>query len=763
MLYRSDVAHHIQQFVAGLLAVVILALSFPMSASAQGENKSVKITIGNCKGNNAYNGFLLKNDDVCIPAADYANITRYTYQESDNAILYTLGDKTIFISKSDGTVQIPALGVSESYGLKIENIIIADGVTYLPLSQLLPWMNVSVSVEDGNLMVEPDELSFWELTAELDSDKYLFNLCEDWGDTFSSRISLAAMMTFDIVVNQRFEKLTGGGETYTYEQYKDAYVEFATDDALVTDEAESVMNSIFSADKNIQTVEDLLEIDEKEVNHTIETTLFSQMMLDELAEYSEFAQAWRDARNIIKAAKYADDLLQPLKLMKINELYFHDVNDYYIYIQTLANAGGKSLAKQAALNSVASSLRDKSSMFAVQIMENSVNLLHDISEEIVIDPVKDIFKETAIGQLSIYLDAAKIFYSTVLPINGAFSGMAKIGLYSSLASDSWNNTYAYRSGSITEQDLLMMTEGYKFSLRASKKCFQTLEDTADIKFAGVISLFGDTEGLMDYRIKPINEMITKLGIAARARENDSIDNKETRTSELLEALKLCGLEGNGHFSDSEAIQTGDETLLAKYKKYFCENFAENDMVCIADVTHDGVDDMIVIAVSDEGIYDTKVFTCVNDNEIKIMYQEVGAAMHAAGCYTLLIRETPDGFYDFGHIWNGIYFGHGAITFEEFYPCPDDNKHRPSGEPESNMNDIRVVDLLQLTCHDSGEKELTDEEYEAAKITEEEYNDFNAMLQHKLLQEGFYAICDNYGLSMIPSLETDPQVVFRDAA
>lgn len=161
MLYRSDVAHHIQQFVAGLLAVVILALSFPMSASAQGENKSVKITIGNCKGNNAYNGFLLKNDDVCIPAADYANITRYTYQESDNAILYTLGDKTIFISKSDGTVQIPALGVSESYGLKIENIIIADGVTYLPLSQLLPWMNVSVSVEDGNLMVEPDELSFW--------------------------------------------------------------------------------------------------------------------------------------------------------------------------------------------------------------------------------------------------------------------------------------------------------------------------------------------------------------------------------------------------------------------------------------------------------------------------------------------------------------------------------------------------------------------------------------------------------------------------
>lgn len=365
MLYRSDVAHHIQQFVAGLLAVVILALSFPMSASAQGENKSVKITIGNCKGNNAYNGFLLKNDDVCIPAADYANITRYTYQESDNAILYTLGDKTIFISKSDGTVQIPALGVSESYGLKIENIIIADGVTYLPLSQLLPWMNVSVSVEDGNLMVEPDELSFWELTAELDSDKYLFNLCEDWGDTFSSRISLAAMMTFDIVVNQRFEKLTGGGETYTYEQYKDAYVEFATDDALVTDEAESVMNSIFSADKNIQTVEDLLEIDEKEVNHTIETTLFSQMMLDELAEYSEFAQAWRDARNIIKAAKYADDLLQPLKLMKINELYFHDVNDYYIYIQTLANAGGKSLAKQAALNSVASSLRDKSSMFAV--------------------------------------------------------------------------------------------------------------------------------------------------------------------------------------------------------------------------------------------------------------------------------------------------------------------------------------------------------------------------------------------------------------
>lgn len=80
-----------------------------------------------------------------------------------------------------------------------------------------------------------------------------------------------------------------------------------------------------------------------------------------------------------------------------------------------------------------------------------------------------------------------------------------------------------------------------------------------------------------------------------------------------------------------------------------------------------------------------------------------------------------------------------------------------------MNDIRVVDLLQLTCHDSGEKELTDEEYEAAKITEEEYNDFNAMLQHKLLQEGFYVICDNYGLSMIPSLETDPQVVFRDAA
>ncbi len=114
-----------------------------------------------------------------------------------------------------------------------------------------------------------------------------------------------------------------------------------------------------------------------------------------------------------------------------------------------------------------------------------------------------------------------------------------------------------------------------------------------------------------------------------------------------------------------------EQARALYETYFWKEFSTNDLACMADVTHDGVDELIVVHFCDEEgeRIEGYVFTIDEKEQVKGIYSKVGSAFHVGGYFNWYIREGDSGFIlgsEEGY-WNT---GHGELTFHEYYLTQD---------------------------------------------------------------------------------------------
>lgn len=712
------------RLLAALLALVFCIYCVPV-ATAESTPQWQEICISNSTEKKWYKALIVE-EEVYLPALEYASITNYHYQENEEFLGYTLGDKSILIEKQTGIMQIPALGIYENSGLKMAGIEFYEGYTYLSMAEILPWLNVDVSIQDGEFLIVPDDLSFWELTAQLDSNKYLFDLCEDFGDSTYSMLSLASMITFDLALNLRWDMIYTGELKYTAQQYKETYISLATNDALSSDKLNSITEGILTANKNISTIEKALGIDEAVVDEKITSMLFTPETLKALQQYTTFATYWRDIRSVINVASEINEWMQPLKLLKIHEIYLKDVSDYTIYLQKLAQEKTRSGSQLMGILGAVLNFRDKGGMIADQILTSTGKLLEEYLRNKATKKAEDvIFKD-----LKTCFELAGIFYSTVFNFKQSFSGITDLGMYSSIATQSWLDAVRYQNAPATQKNLLMICESYKTALKASKKCFENIEDLMDIKFFG-ISVFEDTDKLMDYRIDPIDEMLVKLSAAAVYRENDSIDHKEAYKQEIRQMLQTVFpiLPPASGLDDPAAGAT------AELKTFFYENFSPDDKVVIADVTHDGINDMIVIIQEDEWSYECILCIGSETNEMTKIQLDRGGNFHAGGFFNIYIRQTEDGFSNLGRQSYNMWQGYGTLSFDEYYLDSSGNIILvESIEASSPSNDI--------------------------PISNEEYQRYESAVEQAKKQRGFYTIVETESLEpSCPVLETDPEVIF----
>lgn len=676
---------------------------------------------------------LIEGDEVYLSAPDYQILTGYEYNENETLVAYTLGNKTIMISKENGMVQLPSLGIYENAGIQMKGIRNYLGQTYLSMAELLPWLNVTVSIENGKLCVIPDDLSIWEVVAELDSDKYLFNFCKDYGDSISSCLGHAAMITFDLFINMRLDMIWTGQLAYTQEQYKEAYLDLSVNDALASEKLESVTDGILTINKNIDTIEDALGIDEKNLDETISSLLFSSASVETLMQYASFATYWRDIRALINVSSAMDHWAQPLKVLKISEIYLKDVSDYTIYLQRLCRDGKRTGAQLRGLRQAERIFRGKGWMIADELFSVLGTYLGDVVDQ----GLDKIISNSIVGGLKSCIDLAGIFYSTVFNFKQTFSGMTELGMYASMATQSWNEGAAYQMKLATQENLLMMCESYKMALKASKKCFENMANVMDIRFLG-IPIVANADHLMDYRINPIDEMLIKLSATAVNRENDSVENKQEYQEEIRDMLKNI-LPLRIPSTDAE-IPSGQVTQAADLKTYFYENFSSDDRVVVADVTHDGIDDMIVVTMDDEPY--ERSYTCyvciVSQNgEIKTVEHSTGSNFHAGGFFNVYIRQTEEGFWNMGHESNDMWQGYGSLRFDEYYLDASGN-----------------IVLVNSIAASSPSDEIP--------ISDEEYNWYESAVKQAKEQRAFYTIVETETLEpTCPIMETNPEVIFLE--
>ena len=671
---------------------------------------------------------LIVGEEVYLSAPDYQTLTGYQYSENETFVAYTLGDKTIMISKESGIVQLPSLGIYENYGLQMDGIQNYMGQTYLSLAELLPWLNVTVSIENGKLCVIPDDLSIWEVTAELDSDKYLFDFCKDYGDSLYSCLSLSAIITFDLFINMRFDMIWTGQLAYTADQYKEAYLDLSVNDALASEQLESVTDGILTAHKNINTIEGALGIDEHQLDEKISSLLFSSGSVETLMQYTTFATYWRDIRALIDAASTVDQWVQPLKLLKVSEMYLKDVSDYTIYLQLLRRDRKRTGAQMWGLMQAESIFKDKSWL----LVDNIFSVMGDCFQDAAEKGLGKIFSENLLGGLKSCIDLAGIFYSTVFNFKQTFSGMTELGMYASMATQSWNEGAAYQRALATQENLLMMCESYKMALKASKKCFENMANVMDIRILG-ISVVENADHLMDYRINPIDAMLTKLSAAAVNRENDSVENKEAYQQEIRDLLKTL-LPFQNPVVGSEAPE-GQISQAADFKTYFYENFSPDDRVAIADVTHDGIDDMIVVTLEEETFFTCYICIGSSNGEITMIEHSSGSYSHVGNFFNVYIRQTEEGFWNLGHQSYDMWQGYGSLEFDEYYLDASGN----------------VIPVNRIAVSSPSDE---------IPISDEEYNWYESAVKQAKEERGFYTIVETETLEpTCPVLETNPAVVF----
>lgn len=190
----------------------------------------------------------------------------------------------------------------------------------------------------------------------------------------------------------------------------------------------------------------------------------------------------------------------------------------------------------------------------------------------------------------------------------------------------------------------------------------------------------------------------------------------------------------------------DGRLMLKYKHFFYSRYTNDDMVYIADITHDGVLDMLAITIVDDYRYDCTVFSCSTDREIYAVYQESGGADHVGGLYNLFVCETEEGYTNLGKIGYGMWQGRGRLDFIEYYPDADSN----------DLSAVQIVDYMEISTDDA---ESVDSD---GVVTDDAYQAFANRINQRLTEGGFSIVClsfDEFGYGC-PSAEVFPQKVFN---
>lgn len=544
---------HVKRIISLCLMLCICISGVRVGADNRYTEQSLEIE--SVSGTETYTVLNVDNR-IYMSAADFGKITRYEYKEDSDNVLYTLGDKVVSVSKHKGKLSLPR----QNYSAKSSKTVSYNGNTYLAMDELLPWLNVECSVADNKLIVTSDAISMWELTAVLRNnfETYKFDLYKDLGETNASAAGLAAAMIFDTIVNVRFDKLIPVGDSifdpagslYDRECYRDLYIDMATDQSLLSAKADAVLQNVFEINKNIGTIEKAFGVDAEKIRLYGDSYLAEFGLSEEVSKkFDSLTNDWLEARKIIEDYEAHN----PFKIMKSFETTIYTTNEYRKYLSTLCDEKDVDSVMKSGMREASIRLMESKGALYSYLIDLGYNKVSKKITNSIKKGVSETFQNTSWGSIFLYLDVAKIFYSTIVPVTDGMSEMSKFIIYSNVSDYSWDKAYEYAGKELTQDNIAFMCQSYMASLKSSKKAFEGMQTLFDSKAFG-FSMFGNNDGLMDHRIEPTEEMLAQLALTSSCRENDSTENKDKKAKEIRELLKSF-------------IKANDNTDTYNYKNY----------------------------------------------------------------------------------------------------------------------------------------------------------------------------------------------------
>ena len=219
-------------------------------------------------------------------------------------------------------------------------------------------------------------------------------------------------------------------------------------------------------------------------------------------------------------------------------------------------------------------------------------------------------------------------------------------------------------------------------------------------------------------------------------DEDKINDRREELEELEEEIKIQDVGPGGIRPEDESVR---EEIKAAYRDYFYSRYDDADYVVLADVTGDGMDEMLVADWVDPDGFEIvgHVYTMM-DGEVTEVYTNRGSTVHAGGFYGWYLVER-DGGYCLGEEGFGMWQGMGILSFTQY--TFDERWEK------------QELEYLSVNSEDEGNHD------EYGMITEEAYSGYLEQLNEIMARS--YCICatasEGYGSMWI---ETFPPAVFE---
>lgn len=183
-------------------------------------------------------------------------------------------------------------------------------------------------------------------------------------------------------------------------------------------------------------------------------------------------------------------------------------------------------------------------------------------------------------------------------------------------------------------------------------------------------------------------------------------------------------------------------VLQRYEEYFYANYGDGDLVCLADVTHDGMEDMIVIHFADpDGMQIFGYVYTLQAGEVREIYSKMGSSTHAGGFFGWYLIPVPDSdFYNLCEEGFGMWQGMGILSFREYLLDQEGN--------------VIETDYLYVDSEEEGNHD------ENGSITEAAYAQYHSALSEKLSRCYCLYAAASEGSGSQP-MPMDPQSTFSN--
>ena len=545
--------------LALLLAIAILlpCLCIDVNAEEQHTFCSVRIDAGN---GTVCEKVVIQDGEIYIPAAHFSRYTRFAYDEETHLFLV----KGQEMKKAFKFVQIDVskkgMFVSGKSFFALSDCFEAEGELYLPLCQMLPVLNADIyEVKDNVICIANNQLSLAEVLYNFDISDYYFNMSAEFYDMdWAALLTVVPNYVWDTVVNGRFDRLDVLFDSGEYNDYKDAFSDFLSDDNLYLKamaQDASVLDSVVDFFGAANDTAKKLKSVYGWVEAAGEANITSQeggKLLDALKTYYD------------SGALNTDDLKGINDAWSAGDLSFGDCVEILTYVYTYATQVEDNRHMLDAVYNVESAIVQKETArkAAKQVYDlYGKNVIPALCKEIATNVAGDTIQN--LSPIGIYTATAKVAGTIIESLFVPYEpgDVAKLPVYSDIVLTALSK---YRSkGTATDEDTQDLRLSLLLCMIASKKCYEIMAD-----------VFAQDKSYYEGKISEIERMIMGLYIVADNVTFDSVEHFEEYRETNLKKIADGNVTGNAEeyrLSEEEALEIAKD-LISRYESYSAKGF-----------------------------------------------------------------------------------------------------------------------------------------------------------------------------------------------